>query len=163
MRGLSWCALSLCVAFAAAGSYDEILKEDALGLSPLKKSAAEFLRALEHKRGAPFSREELRKIFASKVPELTALQSESGPVQIKAIREWVISVAPVLHADANEFSDHLPLNKVLEKACGILGVEAYQDGVEHPHRKAKELVGKMREFTQAVIEAFNRRNEKQEL
>ena len=157
MRRTTLLLLCFFVAAVRAGSYSEILEEDALGLSSLEKNAAHFLRALEHKGGRPMTQDEMRQTFATKIPELTELINAPGDKKLAAIREWVRGVAPIYYDDMG-FSTHKPLHMVLEKACEILALEPYKDGTEHPQIKAKEIVPQMRTFTRAVIHAFNRRN-----
>ena len=82
MRGLSWCAVSLCVAFAAAGSYDEVLKEDAPSASsspPASVSATNGTRL-------GLWREKMLALVPS--PGRLALSTLSGALPLRSRQPW---------------------------------------------------------------------------
>ena len=156
-------SLLLCATLASASPW---YAWGATELSPIAKdNALAFLQALTQRRGGQrLSASELEKMTQPEINKYDKLETDihgDPNNRIVVIRAWVKGVAPLLGNTEGGFDG--PLNKVLDTAEGILGMERIPDQEVHPHHATAVIIKAMKQWTRALKEVHAQMELKSEL
>ena len=145
------------VSLAAAGSYEEVLEEDAADVTVIEKNAAAFVRELEHSTGGKklTQHQVHNEVYGHRLDHIREVEAgHDGQAKIAMMRSWVKMVAPVLGI-GDTHSQEGPLHLVLDTASEILGIP--HEAGTHAHVQAKEVIIGLRLFTEAIIDYYDKR------